>query len=219
MSRWSSPTSSRSKAPQGEDFLNAPPRPHPQFSQWIYAAKYQHPAPVLTTADLYATIEAAIAVDHATAVVIYDTICKVLATAIRHRSRVTLPGFGTFHRRMSRGKQFLRFEPSAPWWGWWMPVVAYDEEERMIGIWDGTELLPFGHPDNPYASPEQVPFVPDWSFRSATPMPGDPPPAPYPHPVRPSRRPVTLNERRDLDPVARRARRRQLRERKKLDPS
>lgn len=177
--------------------------------QWIETARNLHPAPVLTTQKICGLIAVAADVSIDRATVIYDVIIKTLAVALRNRQKVTLPNFGTFTRRKAQVGWKLKFKPQGDWWGWWMPVVAYNNNLEIVGIWDGPEILLFGHPDNPYAEASEVPFAPDWSWRSATPLPGEPPAAPYPHPVRSAdrvRNPMNLNFHRDQRAKARRER-------------
>jgi hypothetical protein len=160
----------------------------PQRQSWIRAAHLTHPAPTLTAADLVSIIEQAAAIDRDRAWLVYQTLCTILATAVRNRRSTKIEGFGTFRvRRLTASRRLhVSFVPQGDWWGWWMPVLAYDATTLdPIGIWDGRNLLPFGHPDNPYATVAEVPFQPDWAWRAQTPLPGEPPPAPYPHPVRP----------------------------------
>lgn len=184
--------------PDLDTFLQTHPgAASPRRQSWIRAAARTHPAPALTAADLVSAIELAAALDRDTAWVVYQTLCTVLATAVRNRRSTRVTGFGTFTvRRLTASRRLhVAFKPEGDWWGWWMPVLAYDEATRApVGIWDGADLLPFGHPDNPYATVEEVPFEPDWAWRAQTPLPGDPPPAPWPYPVRPRKgRPLDAN--------------------------
>lgn len=196
------------------------PHRHLGLGSWTDAAKRLHPSPVLSAAELYKVIEVAAGVETSVAVVIYEVLTKTLATAVRNRQRLTISGFGIFHvRRRYNGKLGVRFEPEkGSWWGHWMPVLAYDASTlKPLGIWDGPDLLPFGHPDCPYASAAEVPLQPDWSWRAATPLPGAPPPEPYPHPVRPREKRMIVYDmtaNRDQDPARRRSQRRRQRARK-----
>lgn len=188
-----------------------------QTRTWIELARTRQPAPVLTSGDVIQLIDDTLALeDLPKAEVIYQTICAVLATAIRNRKRTTIRGFGTFvcRRAKATGHLWISFVPDGDWWGGWMPVLAYDEHLQPIGIWGGhhpQDLLPFGHADNPYASAAEVPLAPDWSFRAATPLPGEPPRQPWAHPERPRRGgAIDVNHQilREMDPAKRRALRR-----------
>lgn len=176
-------------------------------------------APTLSTADFLLLIQHAAGVSASTADVIYSTILAILSTAIRNRRRLQIPNFGTFTttRRASTGYYSVRFHPIGEWWGDWMPVAAYNADFEIIGIWSGSDLLPFGHPDNPYASPSEIPFVPDWSWKAATPLPGEAAPRPYPHPIRPRKGWIDPWRKQAADRTADRKRKREIQERKKRE--
>lgn len=192
------------------DFLTSHPSALDRHRRrWTTAAKTLAPSPILTTSEIVDTIALAAAIDRDLATVVYQTICTVLATAIRNRKSCRIEGFGTFKvRRATVAKRlYISFKPEGRWWGWWMPVLAYEERTLTpIGVWDGRELLPFGHPDNPYAAAEEVPYAPDWAWQVADPLPGEPSPQPYPHPVRTPRKSLDANYRtlHEIDPAERR---------------
>jgi hypothetical protein len=153
---------------------------------WIKTVAPHIPCPRLTTPVLVDLLAHAVEVTPDVAAVIVDTITRVLAYAIRGGRPCTIPGFGTFVTQRLRSTKYMcvRFTPSTDWWAAWLPVPAYNTDLRMVGIWDGADLLPFGHPDNPYANASEVPFFPDYKHLAATPLPGEPKPTPFPHPIR-----------------------------------
>ena len=147
--------------------------------------------PTLTKRDLVRRVMEGAGVDRATAqrvvtAIVAEMTRVVVANLRGGHDHVCLRDLGTFRRWRHRyGHRFVtgrkgdtadvRFTPHPSWYAAWMPVVAYDAAGQPVGIYDGWgRVTPWGHPDNPYPGPDDVPLTPERYWQAATPLPEQP---------------------------------------------
>lgn len=112
-------------------------------------------------------------------------IVEQMIAAVRNSAghdHIALRDLGTFRKRRhhygTKWKKDLwgttiMFDPHKSWYARWMPVLAYNEAGYPVGIYNGPQqILPWGHPDNPYPTADAVPLEPERYWEKATPLPG-----------------------------------------------